>query len=178
MNNLPLPIHQSDYVKQVIPEAMKYLPIKMNTKESEVMLTAIALQESGMASRWQIIDVKDKSKKGPARGLHQFEQGTRASRGGVWGIYLHPASTPHLHGVCAKLGIEFTPEAVYKAIEESDVFSTICARLLLLTDPRALPKRGEQQAAWDYYNRNWRPGRPHPDKWPSNYSKAINAVYA
>lgn len=174
--NLNLPISPSNYVNNVVPEAEQVYGSKFSD-ECKTMLAAIALQESGLAHRWQVVDAKNPAKKGPARGLHQFELGTEKSRGGVWGIYLHKTSRPHLHRICGVWGIEFTPQAIYAAIEASDVFSTICARLLLLTDPRALPKAGSFEASWDCYNRNWRPGKPHPDKWPVNYQKAMDAVY-
>ena len=48
--------------------------------------------------------------------------------------------------------------------------------LLLWTDPRPLPRIGEVQAAWDYYIRNWRPGKPHPKSWAPLYAQAMEDV--
>ncbi len=50
------------------------------------------------------------------------------------------------------------------------------ARLLLFTDPRPLPALGNPQAAWDYYVRNWRPGKPHRDTWDALYAKALATI--
>ncbi len=41
-------------------------------------------------------------------------------------------------------------------LHETGVF----ARLLLWTDAKPLPAIGDEQGAWDYYLRNWRPGKP------------------
>lgn len=142
------------------------------------MLASIALQESALANRWQVIDRNRPNVKGPARGLLQFEQGTRSSRGGVWGVYLHPASRDHLETLCDARGCKFDPASIYQSIEVDDVLAAGVARLLLWTDPKSLPALGQAQAAWDLYARTWRPGKPHPDKWPSNYAQAIKAVRA
>jgi len=55
----------------------------------------------------------------------------------------------------------------------NDTLAACMARLLLYTDPRALPATGEQDAAWEYYIRNWRPGMPHPQSWGARYDKAM-----
>ncbi|MCV6902125.1 MAG: hypothetical protein NTT76_05400, partial [Achromobacter xylosoxidans] len=60
-----------------ISPALALLPAGMDTQAAHVMLLAIGLQESRFTHRQQI--------GGPARGFWQFEKGTRASRGGVWG---------------------------------------------------------------------------------------------
>ncbi len=72
--------------------AMALLPARMNTPAADCMLLAIGLQESRFVHRRQI--------GGPARGFWQFEKGTRASRGGVWGVFLHAASRDHLATLC------------------------------------------------------------------------------
>ena len=46
------------------------------------------------------------------------------------------------------------------------------------TDPAPLPRLGHQQTAWDYYLRNWRPGKPHPEFWPRHYTNALDALKA
>ena len=53
------------------------------------------------------------------------------------------------------------------------------ARLLLWTDPKPLPKRFEPRAeaqAWSYYERVWRPGKPHPETWDDCWRAAVKAV--
>ncbi|WP_238686457.1 hypothetical protein [Xanthomonas dyei] len=158
--------------------ALRLLPSRMTSPEALVMILAIMLQESELAHRWQVIDVRRPDRKGPARGLAQFEQGTKASRGGVWGVYLHDASRYWLAQACEALGIPFQPQAIWSALEHSDILAAALARLLLFTDPMRLPALGEQQAAWALYKRTWRPGKPKPDTWPDNYRYALSAVQA
>ncbi len=75
-----------------ITPALALLPATMDTPAARVMLLAIGLQEGRFMHRRQI--------GGPARGFWQFEKGTRASRGGVWGVFLHAASRDHLATLC------------------------------------------------------------------------------
>ncbi len=79
-----------------ITPALALLPATMDTPAARVMLLAIGLQEGRFMHRRQI--------GGPARGFWQFEKGTRASRGGVWGVFLHAASRDHLATLC-KAGV-------------------------------------------------------------------------
>ena len=125
-----------------------------------VMLMAIAGQESAWAHRRQI--------SGPARSYWQFEKG-----GGVAGVLAHPATKDAIAAVCKQLDIPCDAATVYEAMAWNDTLAACMARLLLYTDPRALPAPGEQEAAWDYYIRNWRPGMPHPQSWPARYAKAM-----
>ena len=66
--------------------------------------------------------------------------------------------------------------AVNEALASDDVLACAFARLLLFTDPRPLPALGNPQAAWDYYVRNWRPGKPHRDTWDALYAKALATI--
>jgi hypothetical protein len=58
--------------------------------------------------------------------------------------------------------------------------------LLLYTDPWQLPNvddyidsfKPEESLSWRYYDRNWQPGKPHPEKWMANHNKARLAVEA
>lgn len=183
---MALPATPEQLLDEVINPAAELLPAGWNTPEAQVMQIAIALQESGLATRRQYGD-------GPARSLWQFERGTQASRGGVWGIYLHPASRTHLQGLCEARGVPFDPASIWSRIEVDDLLAACCARLLLRTDPYPLPavndfvdpvhhidpKDPKASASWKlYYARTWRPGRPHPEKWPANHSAAVRAVTA
>ncbi|MFX7825112.1 hypothetical protein ABTK20_22185, partial [Acinetobacter baumannii] len=76
---------------------------------------------------------------GPARSFWQFELGTKESRGGVWGVYLHGASRPLLERLCAVLKVPFTPQAIYAAMEHNDILAAGVARLMLFTDAQRLP---------------------------------------
>lgn len=162
---LPLPI-SPERLQGLISQAYDLLPAKMASDEGRVMLTAIGLQESNLAARRQYGN-------GPAKGLCQFEKG-----GGVRGVMTHDAVDHITKQVCDARGVPFTAEDIWDALEFDDVLALALARLLLYTDPKPLPVLtvGAADAAWAYYLRNWRPGKPHPDKWPSNWVKALNAV--
>ena len=64
---------------------------------------------------------------------------------------------------------------VNEALATADPLAAAFARLLLWTDPRPIPS-GSPQAAWDYYIRNWRPGKPHRHTWDAFYRQAEQAV--
>ncbi|MFY3134208.1 hypothetical protein ACOTF1_24495 [Achromobacter ruhlandii] len=155
-------------IDTAVSPALALLPTRMDTPAARVMLLAIGLQESRFVHRRQI--------GGPARGLWQFEKGTRASRGGVWGVYLHPASKDRLAALCKARSVACDPDAIYAALEYDDVLAAGVARLLLWTDPKALPPVGDADAGWALYLRTWRPGRPHPETWPDLYRQAAAQV--
>lgn len=154
--------------ESAITPALALLPPAMDTPAARVMLLAIGLQESRFLHRRQI--------RGPARGYWQFEKGTRASRGGVWGVYLHAASRNHLAALCKARSVACDPDAIYAALEYDDVLAAGVARLLLWTDPKALPAIGDADAGWALYLRTWRPGKPKPDSWPDLYRQAAVEV--
>ena len=155
-------------IDTAVSPALALLPTRMDTPAARVMLLAIGLQESRFTHRQQI--------GGPARGFWQFEKGTRASRGGVWGVFLHAASKGHLAALCKARSVACDPDAIYPALEYDDVLAAGVARLLLWTDPKALPQIGEADAAWALYQRTWRPGKPHPQTWPALYAQAMAAL--
>ena len=146
-----------------IAAALSLLPDRLTSPEAEVQLLAIGLQESRFEHRHQI--------GGPAHGFWQFERG-----GAVAGVLTHAASRDLAKGLCAARGVAPTSAAVFDALEHDDILAAGFARLLLWTDPRPLPRIGEVQAAWDYYIRNWRPGKPHPKTWAPLYAQAMEEV--
>ena len=150
----------------VLDAALELLPVAMDAPEARVMLLAIAAQESACTARCQ-------AGNGPARGLWQFERG-----GGVKGVLTHDASRYWAHQVCAARGVPPIDGQVWARMETDDTLAAAFARLLLFTDPRRLPALGAENPAWDCYQRNWRPGKPHPDRWPANYRSALNIVTA
>lgn len=152
-----------------ITPALQILPAAMDTPEARIMLLAIGLQESRLEYRRQL-------KGGPARGLWQFECGTQASRGGVWGVFLHDASRYWLAQLCAARGVKFHPEYIYPVLERDDVLAAGVARLLLFTDRMPLPVARDPDAAWALYARTWRPGRPHPETWSKLHAQARQYV--
>lgn len=136
------------------------LPGKFASPEASVMLLAIGLQESRFTHREQI--------GGPAHGFWQFER-----RGGVAGVLTHEASKAHALAACAIRGVVPSSTEVYRRIVDDDLLACSIARLLLWTDPEALPKVGHADAAWDLYLRTWRPGKPHRSTWNGLYSQAV-----
>lgn len=155
-------------IRSAVAQALALLPSGMTTDRALIQLYAIGLQESRFIYRKQI--------GGPARGFWQFEQGARASRGGVWGVFLHQSSAGKLNDVCNVLGVKFDPVAIYAAIETNDTLAAAVARLMLYTDPRPLPQIGDTSGAWDLYVRVWGPGKPHPTSWNECYATALAAV--
>lgn len=169
-NLLPLPISPKDFNEKVLTAAFGYLPAKMNTPAARVEMIAIALQESRLANRFQIVQGKPGAK-GPARGLFQFEQG-----GGVRGVLNHASTKVLALDVCQRRSVVASPATVWAALETDDVLAACFARLLLWTDPKPMPAVGQSQAGWDLYNRVWRPGKPHPQTWDRLYQQAVEAV--
>jgi hypothetical protein len=160
--------------ESAIAPALRLLPKAMSGTRARVILLAIGLQESRLEHRYQ---KTNSGRKGPARGLWQFESGSQASRGGVWGVYLHSDGHEVLRNLCRERDCGFDPRVIWAQLEYDDVLAAGVARILLWTDPKPLPELGEPEIAWDYYYRNWKPGKPHPDKWPANYEAALNEVF-
>lgn len=131
---------------------------------ARVMLLAIAGQESDAQYRRQ-------HGGGPARGLWQFER-----MGGVAGVLSHRASARLAAALCEWRGVDPSATAVHAALERDDVLAAGFARLLLWTDAKPLPSVEAEDAGWAYYLRNWRPGKPHPERWPENWRLAREAV--
>lgn len=71
----------------------------------------------------------------------------------------------------------------FSQLELDDVYAAGIARLLLWTDPKALPALNRPDDAFEYYLRNWRPGvytRGTPEqraeirsRWLRNYGQAM-----
>ncbi len=147
----------------IVP-ALKLLPVPMDSPKARVQMLAIGLQESEFLVRAQYGG-------GPARGFWQFEEG-----GGTRGVIRHPASTEQARLVCRARDCSFDQRAVWAQFEHDDILAAAFARLLLYTDAKPLPEIGDMQGGWLYYERNWRPGRPHPEKWPGCYARAVALI--
>lgn len=143
--------------------ALHELPSAMDTPAARMMLYAIAMQESTMIYRRQVPT-------GPARGLWQFEAG-----GGVRGVLTHKSSRFWARSALQARSISADTKTAWAALETDDVLAAIFARLLLFTDPRPLPAVHPSSggAAWDYYIRNWRPGKPHRDRWNASFALGL-----
>lgn len=161
---------------EVLTPALRLLPASWDSKEARVMLLAIGLQESRFTHRYQVVQGKPGAK-GPARGFFQFELGTEASRGGVTGVYMHPATKYWLRTVCAARDVLCYPTDIWQALENDDILAAAVARLLLVTDAYPLPKTNDMRGAWDLYaKRTWRPGKPHADTWGAFHAQARAVV--
>ena len=150
------------YENAIVP-ALDLLPGKMSDNRAVIMLIAIGLQESRLSHRRQV--------GGPARGLLQFGRG-----GGTLGVLRHHASAAVSKEVCAARGVPADSHEVHSAFEKDDILNMAFGRLLLWTDPFALPAMGDANAAWDLYIRTWRPGKPHRHTWDKFYSQAVEFV--
>lgn len=174
---LPLPISPVDLLLQVIRPALKFLPLAMTSEKAEVLLIAISGQEANFEHRWQVVDRKKPEKRGPARGLWQFELGKKGTGAGVWGVFEHAASRYWLAQVCKMRAVPFDARSIWLALEDDDLLAACVARLLLFTDPKALPEVSDADGAWKLYRyRTWRPGKPHPEKWVRYHTTARRAV--
>lgn len=154
-----------------IHEAMCLLPAKMRSREAEVMLAAIGLQESRFKYRRQLVG-KPARPVGPAKSFWQAEQGG----GMIHGVRRHALTSQVAAKLIEARGVSPNDRAVWDAVENDDVLAAGLARLLLWTDPKPLPRIGDADAAWALYLRTWRPGKPHPETWPSLYADAVRAV--
>lgn len=135
-----------------VEPALAWLPPKMTSDAAKVELLAIGGQESKFEHRWQVLNTP--GVKGPARSFWQGERGG----GMVAGVMAHPASKELAKAAIAYRGVEFNTNAVWLAIENDDVLAAILARLLLWTEPTALPAPTDEAGGWALYLRAWRPG--------------------
>lgn len=131
--------------------------------EARRFLLAIALQESGLRHRRQV--VSGGLENGPAASFWQFEQG-----GGCRGVLSHPAVKDKMTKACLDFNVMPTSAGLWEAMRYNDVVAAIAARLLVRTLPSALPTKMEE--GWAQYIAAWRPGKPHPEKWDECWSIA------
>ena len=148
------------YPKDAVNESYKLLPMKMDSHFARVNQAAIGQQESGYLVRRQYGN-------GPARGYWQFEEG-----GGVKGVMEHKASSELARSVCHARGVPFVRRSVWEALETDDVLAAAFCRLLMWTDSGKLPTN--ESDGWAMYARTWRPGKPHPDKWPASWKFGLS----
>ena len=148
------------YPKDAVNESYKLLPLKMDSPYARINQAAIGQQESGYLVRRQYGN-------GPARGYWQFEEG-----GGVKGVMEHKSTSELARSVCHARGVPFVRRTVWEALETDDVLAAAFCRLLMWTDSGKLPTT--EADGWAMYARTWRPGRPHPDKWPASWKFGLS----
>lgn len=173
----PIPLRR--VLREFIEPAYKLLPSTLKTERATVASLTIGQQESKFKYPFQVLDLSDLTRKGKARGYWQFELGSARSRGGVWGVFLHPASRDLLEQLCKARGALFAPTQIWRALETDHVLAAGVARLLLLTDPKPLPQLGDMDGLWTLYaERTWKPGKPHRETWDDYYRNALKVVTA
>ena len=148
------------YPKDAVNESYNLLPMKMDSPFARVNQAAIGQQESGYLVRRQYGN-------GPARGYWQFEEG-----GGVKGVMEHKSTSELARSVCHARGVPFVRRTVWEALETDDVLAAAFCRLLMWTDSGKLPT--SEADGWAMYARTWRPGKPHPDKWPASWKFGLS----
>ncbi|MGD9729712.1 MAG: hypothetical protein AB7V39_25505 [Nitrospiraceae bacterium] len=161
-------------LKTAIIPALSLIDPSLDTPAARAMLICIALQESGLRARRQMLEARDhwwESKPGPANGLWQFERD-----GGVRGVMRHAAASAIVLPVIDALLYPRDPYAVHEALIHNDVLACVLARALLYSTPDAMPRPGESEKGWAIYLKAWRPGKAHVDPWANNYRTAWAAV--
>ena len=140
-----------------------------DTLQARQMLLTIALQESGLLHRRQV--TASGLEDGPAVSWWQFEKG-----GSVHGMLTHPVSAPIMKAICVAHGIAPTEQGLWDAMRYNDIVAACAARLNLYVLPDRLAVTADQ--GWAQYVSAWRPGKPKPDTWPTNWAKAKPFIYA
>jgi hypothetical protein len=130
---------------------------------SEFMLLAIAGQESNWEHRWQ-------GNNGPARGYWQFEPIA------IKDVLTRSTSRKTANAVLDLLGIDTrVVYEVHKYAATNDILACTFARLFLWNDNEPLPEIDEEEM-WDYYIRNWRPGKPSRERWKLVWKQARDVM--
>jgi hypothetical protein len=130
-------------------------------------LLAIALQESGLKHRRQV--VSGGLENGPAVSFLQGE-----ITGGLIDMLNRPATSKYMKAICEAYNVTPTPAGLWEAIRYQDIVAFAAGRLLLYTLPMKLPETDLE--GWDQYKKAWAPGKPKPDTWPANWALASATV--
>ena len=130
------------------------------------LLLAIALQESALVYRRQVVDGEQK---GPAASWWQFER-----QGGCRGVLAHRATRDHMRTLCQLYGVAPTEQGLWEGMRYQDIVGAAAARLLVYTLPQRLPATAAE--GWAQYMEAWRPGKPHPQKWQDCWKTATAAA--
>jgi hypothetical protein len=138
-----------------------------DTMEARRFLIAIALQESGLKHRRQV--VAGGAENGPAASWWQFEKG-----GGCRGVLTHPTVSQRMKQVCQDYNVDATAGGLWEAMRYQDIVAAAAARLLFYVLPDYLPTTADE--GWKQYIEAWRPGRPHPQTWAGHWSTADKIV--
>jgi hypothetical protein len=139
-----------------------------NRTQVEVMLTAIAGQESAWTYRVQAND-------GPAHSYWQDEDGRHEA---LDGVLTGAATSAWATKLCAAAKVAPNRIAVWElfATPAGDGLACAVARLLLWTHAGALPAVHDESGAYQYYLDLWEPGAPSRGRWAEVYPQAVAAV--
>ena len=137
------------------------LIVRVRDPAADVMLMAIAGQESGWRERVQL--------GGPARSFWQFEE-----KGGVAEVLGHRLMGLRAQMLVSALRLPSDRKSVYEIMAWNDVLAVGMARMLLWADPHGLPLTAEE--GWACYLRQWRPGKPHEKTWVSCWDESSEIV--
>lgn len=135
--------------------------------QAERFLLAIALQESGLRYRRQVVSggIED----GPASSFWQFEK-----NGGCKGVLSHRLTAAPIKAICSAYNVAPDAQSLWEAMRYQDIVAACAARLLVYTLPGSLPDNSSQ--GWAQYIDAWRPGKPHPETWAANWKLASETV--
>jgi hypothetical protein len=164
-------------LKTAIIPALSLLDPKLDTPAARALLICIALQETGLRARRQMLEARDhwwESKPGKGHGFWQFERD-----GATRGVMVrHAAASAIVLPVIDALLYPRDPYAVHEALIHNDVLACVLARALLYSVPEPLPGPNDPAKGWDYYVGAWRPGKAHVEPWENNYRTAWGLVFA
>lgn len=153
-----------EYVTRIVyAAALSFFPRHLDSPEARALLTAIALQGSGLRDRMQ-------HGSSITHSLWAFDIATLRA------ALTHSHSKPFIGPVLSAMGYDQMPTTSYEAIKHNDVLACCYARALLCTHPQPLPKQDETELAWSYYFDLWRPGMSGRQAWPHNFETAWRAI--
>jgi hypothetical protein len=135
----------------------------------------LSLAAGNQESKFQARDQGDPAIIGPATGYWQFEK-----MGGVWEILNSGQTKAIAADLCARARVAAQPDPVWRlfATAAGDELACSFARLLTWKDRAALPavSLAAEQEAYDYYDRNWRPGAKRRDDWTRSWADAVRVM--
>lgn len=160
----------AEAIRYVTPETLSKLVIgpvvaHLNwpqPREREVLLCAIAIQESKLKYRRQM-------PRGPAMSFWQIEGKTANDCVG--------RCTPvrdFCKGWVGVSGFSNPGSLGEYAIRYNDAVACAIAAGILRLHPSLLPEVGDEDGAWRTYVGAWRPGKPRPNSWPDAYKQAMS----
>ena len=155
-------MNPTTFLNVAIRPTLRWMGEPFDNALAERILLAIAMQESDMEHRHQV--------GGPAHGFFQFEPIGCAEAIRIDGL--------NQTRFFERLVLPTQYDELHVALEWSEAAMVVCARLILWSITRPLPGPHEQADAWRQYIRAWKPGKPHPDRWPANWALACEACEA